>query len=231
MENQTMQLTRRAILTGATAAGLALAYPAGAATGARSMVLLRSGSRIGAKTVRVRRSGDEVAVETNIDIDVRLVGLPLYRYKLQSSEVWVGGELASLRSRTDDNGTAHFVDATREGNRVKVAGSEFSGMVSGNPATTSYWSPAFLERSTWISTQDGRPLSVTARNSGTTNFPTLGGTVEATRWKISGDIDGLELFYDRSGEWVGSEFPARGETARFVTAERGAALTPLWANA
>ncbi len=226
-----MELSRRSILTGATAAGLVLAFPAGAATGARSMALLRAGSRIGSKTVRVRQSSAEVAVETNIDIDVRLVGLPLYRYKLLASEVWVGGELASLRSRTDDNGTAHFVDATREGDRVRVAGSAFSGTVSGNPATTSYWSPAFLERSTWISTQDGRPLSVTALRSGSTDFPTLGGTIEATRWKIGGDIDGLELFYDRSGEWVGSEFPARGETARFVTAERGAALTPLWANA
>lgn len=227
-----MYLTRRAALIGGLSTMVLAGSPAHAASGTRRLELLRGDERIGEKRISVRRTGVQVDVETTIDIDVRLVGLPVYRYQLTSRESWSNGALASLTAQTNDNGARHFVNASGANGRVQVEGSEFTGTVDGNPATTSYWSPAFLERPVWISTQDGRPLNVTARRMGEVAFPTASGSmIPATRWRIRGGIEGLDLFYDRNGEWVGSEFDARGETARFVTASRGAALTPLWVNA
>lgn len=226
-----LDLTRRAALIGAAAAAALGTLPAHAATGTRRLDLFRQDSRIGDKSVSVRRDGNRVEVETSIAIQVRLLGITAYRYTLQARETWVGGQLQTLRAETNDNGTAHFARADRRGGVLRVEGSEFAGDVGGLPATTSYWSPAFLERPVWISTQDGRLLNVRAANRGRVAFPTAGGTVPATRWEISGDLTGLMLFYDAAGEWVGTEFPARGATARFVTTARGPALTPLWVGA
>lgn len=225
-------LSRRGALLGA--ACLALAASAGAAraaAGSRAFVLLRGDSPIGEKSVTVAREGALVRVETRIDIAARIFGIPVYRYRLSSSEVWEGGALRSLTSRTDDNGTPHYANADRNGGALRIEGSSYAGPVDGNPGTTTYWSPAFLNRPVWISTQDGRLLNVTATNLGSTAYPTAGGTVEATRWRIGGDLNDLYLFYDAAGEWVGTEFSARGETARFVTAAEGVPLTPLWVNA
>ena len=43
---------------------------------------------------------------------------------------------------------------------VEVEGTAFQGVIKGNPATTTYWSQAFLERPVWISTQNGLPFNV-----------------------------------------------------------------------
>lgn len=228
----TFLLSRRATTLGAVALVLASGVAPGmAATGSRQLVLLRGSDEIGSQSLVVTQTGATVSVETRISIDARLLGLPVYRYLLEARETWEDGALQTLEARTDDNGTAHFVDASRAGDELRINGSVFSGAVSGNPATTSYWSPAFLERPVWISTQDGRPLNVTATQLAAAPFPSGSSSVAATPWRIGGDLSDLVLFYDPDGEWIGSEFAARGETARFVTASRGSSLTPLWVDA
>jgi hypothetical protein len=227
-----MRLTRRDAMFGGIAAATLAVLPVStlAATGTRRLELYRGSSRIGEKQVSVRRDGDTVTVTTDIAIAVRILGLTAYRYALESREVWANGRLMQLDARTNDDGTEHFARAERSGDGLAIEGSEYSGTVAGNPATTTYWSPAFLERPVWISTQDGRPWQVRAEAVGTEPFPTASGSVQATRWRVGGGL-ALDLFYDGAGEWVGTEFDARGETARFVLASRGAALRPLWGNA
>lgn len=229
-----MLATRRLVLTlGAAAAALAVA-PSGAmagASGSRDLTLYRGETEIGRKRVAVRREGDEVFVSTDIAIDAKLLGITVYSYRLAAREKWLRGSLVSLDAETDDNGTPQFARASRVDGALRVEGSAYSGPVSGEPATTSYWSPAFLERPVWISTQDGRLLDVTARNLGQTRYPTAAGEVAATRYAIGGDLQDLFLYYDAAGEWLGTEFPARGQTARFVAEARGPALTPLWVKA
>jgi hypothetical protein len=223
---------REALLFGGSALLCAATpFAAQAAAGSRALTLYRDGSEIGSKTVSVRREGDTVAVETSIDIRVAILGITAYRYKLRADETWRGGELMRLRAETNDNGEAHFARADREGGALRIEGSVFSGVAGGSPATTSYWSPEFLNRPVWISTQDGRLLNVTATRLGATQFETGAGPVEATRWRIGGDLTDLYLYYDAAGEWLGTEFPARGEMARFVATARNPALTPLWVNA
>lgn len=226
-----MELTRRAITLGGVSAALMLAVPASAAVGTRQLELYRGDSRIGEQGLRVERNGPDVDVTVSIDIDVRVIGLPVYRYVLDARERWSNGALVSLTAKTNDDGTAHFVEARRTETGIEVAGSAYTGTVGGLPATTSYWSPAFLERPVWISTQDGRPLEIRASNLGQVEFPGTGGAVTATRWQITGEIEGLELFYDTAGEWIGSQFNVSGETLRLVASGRGGALTPLWVQA
>lgn len=226
-----MTFSRRDAITWGGALALAWAAPARAAAGSRQLALYRDGSEIGGKSVSVLRDGSAVEVETRIDIAVKILGITAYRYTLIARETWLRGALQTLRAETDDNGTAHFARADRRGGALLIEGSAFAGPAPDDSATTSYWSPAFLDRPVWISTQDGRLLNVTATNLGAVDFPSAAGTVAATRWRIGGDLTDLFLYYDAAGEWLGTEFPARGATARFVTTARGPALTPLWVNA
>lgn len=227
-----MSLSRRDVFLGAAALACAGAGPALAATdGSRRLTLTRSGREIGSKSVAVRRDGATVEVRTRIEIAVVALGFTAYRYRLAAHEVWRDGALQRLRAETDDDGVAGYVEADRSGGALRVEGSKFAGEVPGNPGTTSYWSPACLERPVWISTQDGRPLIVTAADRGGVGFATPAGVVPARRWEIGGDLTDMFLYYDDAGEWLGAEFPARGETARFAVSARGPSLTPLWVDA
>ncbi|MEM8789859.1 MAG: DUF6134 family protein [Pseudomonadota bacterium] len=221
-----MHIQRRAFM----AAGLAALapMPAFAAT-PRIFHLYRGKSKIGEQSLLVTRAGGQINVAVDIDISVRIMGLPAYRYDLSSRETWGDGMLLRLDASGNDNGKAERVTAIAQGDGVSVDGSAFQGQVPGRPATTTYWSQAFLSRPVWISTQNGLPFNVTAAKAGSYQVPGPGGdTLSATRWRIRGDIGRLDLFYDQGGEWVGNEFEARGEQARFVLADYGRSLAGLW---
>ncbi|MEM9794261.1 MAG: DUF6134 family protein [Pseudomonadota bacterium] len=224
-------LDRRTLLTGGAMAGaLALCPLPAMAAGPRVFDLYRADKKIGSQTLTVDRSGQQINVAVSIDIKVRIMGIPAYTYQLESREVWAGGTLQQLRARTNDNGTDNSVTATRTTSGLRVDGTKYAGMVKGNPATTTYWTQAFLQRPTWISTQDGTPMNVSAQKAGTLQVPTPTGPTNATVWQIRGDIGELDLYYDRNGEWVGNAFTARGERARFVLARRGLDIARLWSN-
>lgn len=229
-----MQANRRSFVAGALAAcmvaGGAGAPARGATQAIRRYELFRGADPIGRQTVTVSRSESRVTVDVEVEIAVRIVGVPVYRYRLSSREVWDGGRLTALEATTDDNGSPQSASATRGPNGLAVKGSGYSGIVDGNPGTTTYWTPAFLQRPVWISTQDGQPLAVSPRRGGAEAFATPGGEVRATRWRVGGDLAELNLFYDGSGEWVGSEFQARGDTVRIAVLDPGTALAPFWVD-
>ncbi len=229
-----MTLQRRDFLRGGAAAAALTVLPASgafAATSRRVFDLYRGKSKIGEQVISVRRQSGSVQVDIDVDIAVRILGIPAYRYTLASQEVWQRGALRSLSSRCNDNGTANSVSAEAVSGGVQVSGSAFSGLVRGTPGTTTYWTQEFLQRPVWISTQDGRPMNISVQRAGNASIPAAGGSISATKFACRGDIGRLDLYYDANGEWVGSEFDAKGETARFVLRNKGAAMSPLWVRA
>ncbi|MEL6677192.1 MAG: DUF6134 family protein [Pseudomonadota bacterium] len=198
-----------------------------AETARRQFKIVRSGSDIGRQEITVDRNGDRLRVSIDIDIAVKLLGITAYRYRMTNVETWSGGKVQTISARTNDNGTDAFVEAERSVAGLVVNGSSYSGTLSGDLATTTYWTKEFLSRPVWVSTQDGAPFDVRARQAGSTQFPTASGTVPTTEWQTSGDLE-LALFYDTQGEWVGSEFDAQGSAARFIALGTSDRLAALW---
>lgn len=224
-----MAILRRSVLFGAMAATMVPGVPFAAANGlSRRYRVLRGGDDIGSQSVTVRRDGGHIEVDVTVEIRVRILGITAYRYEMANTEVWDDGRLMRMDARTDDDGTRDFARARREGGRLLVEGSGFSGEAPEDAATTTYWTPDFLGRRTWISTQTGRLLSVSATRRGTVDLALPSGKVAAEKWQVTGDLD-LELFY-AGGEWVGNRFAAKGETAEILAeTASGPRLTPLFA--
>ncbi|MEO1000056.1 MAG: DUF6134 family protein [Pseudomonadota bacterium] len=221
------RLNRRATLAGLGAMSLLSALPASAGTAARDFAIRLDGDEIGEQSVRVQRIGQVVQVDIAIDIRVRILGISAYRYEMTNRELWRDGAVQSIASRTNDNGTDHRVTAERESGGLRIAGTGFSGTIPGDVATTTYWTEEFLARRTWINTQDGTPLSVTASRLGAAELMLDSGPVACTKWRTGGDL-ALELYYDRNGEWLANRFEARGEKAVILAKSRDQQLTALW---
>ena len=98
-----MQANRRVFVAGALAACVVVIRPRaaanGAATGTRRFGLIRGGTRHRSteRDCLARRS--QVTVEADVNISVRIVGVPVYRYALSSSEVWDGWKADGTRRR------------------------------------------------------------------------------------------------------------------------------------
>ncbi|MEM9737178.1 MAG: DUF6134 family protein [Pseudomonadota bacterium] len=184
----------------------------------RKFRILRDGDDIGTHELSATLEGGIFQVDIRVEIAVKFLGFTAYRYNLINRERWQDGTILSVDSRVDDDGADEFCRIERAGDELSVTGSRFTGMLPATAVTTSYYTPAFLERRPWISTQSGDALEVQIASAG------------PGRWQASGELE-TQLIYDDRGEWVGSIFDAGGETATYEVVTDTGLIAALWAAA
>lgn len=180
--------------------------PAGAETLGATFDILRKGEPIGYHRVDVQRSGDNAEVRTEIRMKVKLGPIVLFRYEHDAEEVWRGGRLASLTSRTNNDGERTAVTATRLGETLMVDGSAYNGAAPEGAFPSSYWNKAIINAPALLNTQTGEIIEIETTQLGKTATPD---GVSAEHYRLTGTV-ALNLWYE--GErWVGSHFVIDGE--------------------
>ncbi len=203
------------------------AAPASASSATRQFAVYLGRRKVGESTVRLSRSGGRVDAEINVSLHLNILGLIKFDYQLSNRESWRDGVLQEMRSRTNNNGPIEYANANRTGRGLEMEGSGFQGIVEGNPATTSYFTSDFLERPTWINTQNGKVFTPSIGRVGAANFTTDEGSTPCTRYAIRGGVNS-DLYYDSNFEWMGSSFSVAGRTARIAMSSRGGSLNQVW---
>jgi hypothetical protein len=133
----------------------------------------------------------------------------LYRYALHGREEWHGGQLAILSAKTNDDGEAAFMEATRDDRGVWVRGSAGPPYVAPADAVPgTHWNKAEMH-GPWINPQNGKLLRQTATLRGQEKIATArGALVTADHFAVAGDAP-MELWYDLAGQWSALRAPAK----------------------
>jgi hypothetical protein len=222
-----MSLNRRSVTLGLLCTPLLSTY-AHARSARRTFSVVWKGDPIGTQSLSVTRSGSALDVAVDIDIAVKVLGVTAYSYKMQNRERWEGDTLISMSASTRDGGKKSFAKANRKSGKLMVNGSGFSGEVPGDAVTTTYWSPAFLKRGDWISSQTGKLLKVKSSAAGKETLKLKGGAINASRYRVRGSGGfAVDLFY-AGGEFAGTSFDARGEPGMVVADRLSPKLSALW---
>jgi Family of unknown function (DUF6134) len=150
-----------------------------------SFAVLLDGREIGTHTFALKEDG---VLVSKADFQVRVLGIPFYRYRHEATERWRGECLESLVARTDDNGEKSAVDW-----RAPGAGCELS---------FAYWNPRILKQKRLLNAQTGElePVSVMPLGQG--------------RYRISGRKLDVDLAYEQ-GKWVALETTVGGRRLRY----------------
>ena len=182
---------------------------------------------IGSSNIRVKRDQKKLRAEIDVNLVVKIFGITFYSYSLKNRELWEEGQLIKLTSEAQENKKKDQLSVHKKANNLHIEGSKFTGEISENAATTSYFTSDFLLRKIWINTHNGKPLNVDFMASGEENISTFSGDRVAKKWVNSGDLD-LSLFYDANGDWIGSSFPVRGEQATMILNKEKNSINDLW---
>ena len=182
---------------------------------------------IGSSNIRVKRDQKKLRAEIDVNLVVKIFGITFYSYSLKNRELWEEGQLIKLTSEAQENKKRDQLSVHKKANNLHIEGSKFTGEISENAATTSYFTSDFLLRKIWINTHNGKPLNVDFMASGEENISTFSGDRVAKKWVNSGDLD-LSLFYDTNGDWIGSSFPVRGEQATMILNKEKNSINDLW---
>ena len=182
---------------------------------------------IGSSNIRVKRDQKKLRAEIDVNLVVKIFGITFYSYSLKNRELWEEGQLIKLTSEAQENKKKDQLSVHKKANNLHIEGSKFTGEISENAATTSYFTSDFLLRKIWINTHNGKPLNVDFMASGEENISAFSGDRVAKKWVNSGDLD-LSLFYDANGDWIGSSFPVRGEQATMILNKEKNSINDLW---
>ena len=171
------------------------------------------------------KNGLEVLVD--VEITPKFLGLKFMKYTLTNREVWKSKKLISIDANSSWFGKRYYVKGQREEGGFRIEGSAFSGVIKDTFATTSYFTPEFLKRKIWVSTQDGTPLEIKTRKLKNKKVSFNDKNYPVTEWEISGDLE-LTLQYDEQKNWVGSGFTVGKYPASFILNNRESNIHKIW---
>lgn len=220
-----MRLTAPAA-TALTAAAMALAAPSSTASlnpakagvpqdGSIEFQVFRKGEQIGTHRLHFETRGDRLQVDVDADLKVQVLFVTVYRYNHHSTELWAGDRMVAFESATKQNGKKWEVDAHVAGDdKLLVKTNDQQRFVPDTLPPTSYWRPEMMQTSRWFNTQFGSPIDVNIAPRGTEQIASVGKTVNAHRYNITGVIAetgkpvNLDLWYGDNGELVKMQFVA-----------------------
>lgn len=143
--------------------------------------------------------------------DVKFLGFSAYRYRLDVTEQWQGNCLSGLNATTDDDGKRSSVRARSDGeNKLRIDGASGEQAVEGCLMTFAYWNPALRTQTRLLDPQTGRLESVRIAVVGQETIPLRGQPTPATRVRIDGPKQPIDIWYSEQGDWLALQSTVAG---------------------
>ncbi|PIW30466.1 MAG: hypothetical protein COW29_03870 [Rhodobacterales bacterium CG15_BIG_FIL_POST_REV_8_21_14_020_59_13] len=182
--------------------------------------VFRGDSLFGTHILRFEENGDELRVTTDVELRVRIGPITVFRYKHDAVEVYDNGHLIHIVSTTLKDGEQLSVNIERHGDVFVGRGSDEEGnalavSISASLTPSSHWAGYVAGLDTIINTETGGEMPVTITELGMAYIEVGGRQMETRHIRLEGSLT-LELWYDTNGEWVRSQFVARGQDITYV---------------
>lgn len=167
--------------------------------------ILRGTDEVGVHEVTREVVGRQTRVKSSSRIDVRLLGLALYRFRYDAQETWDQSGLARIEVRVDDDGESFRLDGKRSGTGFAWTSDAGPDQHPAPLFPTNHWNPEVLEQDRVLNTLTGRLNRVNIARAGTEALELPDGKIQAVRYRYTGDLE-LDAWYDAKGQWLGMRF-------------------------
>jgi hypothetical protein len=154
----------------------------------RTLVAMRNGHEIGTETISVTRSEVGATAKIGTHLQVKLLGVTVYRFEQASTEVWSKDRLDELTSETSDNGKAHNVHVHRDGSGLKVDADHSSSLVDSAALPATLWHELQFRDATLVHATDGQIVHVKAQKLADKKIEAGKDIVVAGHYRVDGDL-------------------------------------------
>lgn len=169
---------------------------------------------VGRHSFRVLDTGTERRVESDARFTVRILFIDAYSYAHTSRERWTGNCLATIESRTDDNGDRFRVLGNRTGSGFTLATNHSAHDMQGCVMTFAYWNPAMLRQTRLLNVQTGELHDVRVERLEEERITVRGQPVAAWRYALHAEKFRIDVWYDSDYNWVRLE--SRTDSGRLL---------------
>jgi hypothetical protein len=188
----------------------------------RDFVSYVDGRRAGTYQMTITTQDDgTVSMTGAADINLRVL-LMRYTYSYRGTEVWKGGRLLQLQSRSTDNGKPYEVLAVADANGLRLRVNRQESRAPADAWLTTYWrlpdANARNRVQNLVDADTGRVLTATLQYVGASQISVGGQLQNCAHYRLSGGVQ-VDLWYDANDrlvrqEWVEDNHKAVLEVAR-----------------
>lgn len=203
-----------------TAESVSLPTPWVATDGAViDFTVLRKGKPFGRHLLTFERSDNGVlTVTTDVDLQVKFGPITAFKYRLDSVENWLGGQLTALSGKSNSDGRKGTVLATSEDGALTVESTKYTGKLPLTTIPSSHWNRLQVYQNQMLSTETGELLDIEVETIGADTVMVGGEAVPATHYRLKSDLT-VDLWYDAQSRWVKLAFQVRGQDIEYVLNE------------
>ena len=118
--------------------------------------IFRNNKQIGKHIFTFVRSDKQLKVISKINFKIKKLGVVLYRYSAEGTEVFENGDLIKFNSTTNQNKKNKFVNLKLDKNEYIIEGSSYKGKASKDYILGTWWNHSIVKAKAQISAVSGR---------------------------------------------------------------------------
>jgi len=182
--------------------------------------IYRNNKHIGTHIFSFKKSEGQLAVESEINFEIKKLGIVFYRYHVKGTEIYKAGRLIKFNSKTNQNGKHKYVNLKLEDGEYTIDGSSYKGKVLEDYLLGTWWNHSIVKAKAQISAVSGRIIKqkVTFLGKETIKFGdksynTLHYNFSSTDKKLDKNKKlNTDVWYDeKTLNWVKASFNKKGK--------------------
>ncbi len=167
--------------------------------------IFRKGKNIGTHTLRLEKNENALTVDIESNITVRVLKIPVFKFKYQSTEKWQDDQLVSVASKTTTNNKTETASLTNKENESLLESNTEKKTAPLLSFATNHWHIGALSQSQLFNTITGKSSNVSIEAVGEDSLTINGVAINTTHYRYTGDII-TDSWYDDNNRWVKLEF-------------------------
>ena len=182
--------------------------------------IYRNNKHIGKHIFSFSKTDEQLAIESEINFKIKKLGIVLYKYHVNGTEIYKDGVLVKFNSKTNQNGKKKYVNMKLENGEYIIDGSSYKGKVPTDYLLGTWWNHSIVKAPAQISAISGRIIKqkVTFLGKetvkfGEKNYNTLHFNFSSTDKKLDkGKKLNTDVWYDeKTLNWLKASFKKKGK--------------------
>ena len=182
--------------------------------------IFRNNQFIGKHIFSFKKSDNQLAVESEINFEIKKFGVVLYKYHVKGTEFYKDGKLIKFNSKTNQNSKEKYVNMKLEDEEYIIDGSSYKGKAPVNYFLGTWWNHSIVKSTAQISAVSGRIIKQKVTflgreiiKIGDKTYNTLHFNFSSTDKKLGKDKRlNTDIWYDEQTlNWIKASFEKNGK--------------------
>jgi len=177
--------------------------------------IYRNNTHIGKHVFFFKRLNNTLSVDSEIDFEIKKLGVVLYRYNVRGTEFYENNNLVKFNSKTIQNKKDKYVNIKLEDNHFLIDGSSYKGKAPTDYIIGTWWNHSIIKADAQISAVSGRIIKQKTKfigkeilKIGNKTYNTLHFNLSSSDKKLNTDVwyeeetlNLMKVYFEKKGKW------------------------------